>query len=120
MFLSASESFAAWYQGALLQAKVWKAKTDYPFPITRCSISMICFFPDMRNHDLDGIVSGVLDMLKTPRPLPKGKNDKGVGIIKDDDWKLLRPLNLDAGISKQTPRIEVFITPIADLSIRTK
>ena len=116
MFLSASESFAAWYQEALLQAKVWKAKTDYPFPFKRCSISMVCFFPDMRNHDLDGIVSGIQDMLKTPRK----KNDTGIGIILDDDWKLLRPVNLDAGISKQTPRIEVSITEITDLSIRTR
>lgn len=70
----------------------------------------------MRTHDIDGIVSGVLDMLKTP----KRKNDKGVGIILDDDWKLLRPQHSDAGISKKTPRIEVFITEVTDLSIRTR
>lgn len=70
----------------------------------------------MRGHDLDGICSGILDILKTP----KKKNDKGISIIQDDDWKLLRPIVLDAGLSPKTPRCEVFITPIEDLSIRNK
>lgn len=84
---------------------------------------MIVFFPDMRTHDLDGIQTGILDILKKDTKTEKItgiKYDAGCGILTDDDWKLIRPLSIDAGFSPSTPRIEVFITPVEDLSFRTK
>ncbi len=116
LFITASEEWAIWQQEAALNVNVWKAKCKYPLPFKRCSISIICFFPNWRVHDLDGILSGILDLLKTP----KRKNDKGCGVILDDDWKLLRPLTIDGGYSPTTPRIEVFITPVDDLTFRSR
>lgn len=122
-FISASSDWVEWRKEAEIQVNKWKQTCQYKLPFKRCSISAICFFPDRRTRDLDGIQAGLFDLLKTQVKVDKKtgiRYKSGCQVITDDSWLLLRPISIDAGISKPTPRIEVFITPIEDESIRSK
>jgi len=100
-FISVSEDYKIWHKIASLQANIWKGKQDIKFPIDRLKMTVKWYFDDKRARDLDNLLGSVNDMLKD------------CGIIKDDSWKILSPITLDADYS-QTPRIDIYIKPLDD------
>ncbi len=109
-FIISSSDYSKWHQNAskeLLQWKIKRKADGITFPIQRCRLNVCFFFPDNRHKDLDNKLASILDLLVDNR------------IILSDRWQVVRPIEVDAGISKTTPRVEIYLSH-ADDTVRSR
>jgi len=94
-FLVPSKNHAAW-----LDTTLWEIMSQRPKKgIERCGIDMVFYMPDNRISDLSNKAESIMDALVD------------AGVIIDDRWQVVRPLNLDCvGVDKKDPRVVVTIT----------
>jgi len=65
--------------------------------IENCSMSLLFYMPDNRRTDLTNKAESVMDLLVDN------------GILKDDSWQVVNPLQLVTKYCKDNPRVEIFI-----------
>ena len=70
-------------------------------PIARCKVKALFYFPDSKDRDLTNKFDTIADELRSH------------GIIWDDKFKVLKPVNLDGWVCRNRPRTEVYITIIS-------
>ena len=109
-FIMSSTDYLQWHKNATVEIIQWKVRNigkGFTFPITRCKMAVFFFFPDNRARDLDNKLASVMDVLVD------------TGVIISDKWQVVRPITMDAGISKTTPRVDIYITK-ADDEVRVR
>ena len=93
-----SKQYQAWHEAALLQLQTQKRYIDticYPVIIT-----LSFFHGNYRRRDSDNGTSSILDTLTD------------AGILKDDNWEIVRILNVYNYYEKNKARCEIEIYPI--------
>ena len=70
-------------------------------PIVRCKIKTLFYFPDSKDRDLSNKFESIADELQKH------------GIIADDKFKVLKPIELDGWVCRDRPRTEIYITLIS-------
>lgn len=111
-FVTSSSTVKTWQADALKQLmKVTDVFRD------RVQIDYMFYVKDNVQRDLDNMITSVNDTLQNAncrQEIVKGKvkNVKGTGIIKGDNWQLLKIGSADAEIDKENPRAEITITPL--------
>lgn len=84
----------------------------------RVRIDYMFYVKDNVQRDLDNMITSINDTLQNAncrQEIVKGKlkNVKGTGILKGDNWQLLKIGSADAAIDKDNPRAEITITPLS-------
>ena len=94
-----SKRYREWHENAVVQVtSQCRAK---PL-IEKCNISMKFYHGDLRRRDSDNGATSVLDLLTD------------CGVIKDDNWQIVRNLNISNDYDKNKARVEVFIEEVAE------
>lgn len=112
MFVTSSNKVKDWQEDALRQ--LLQVKEKYT---ERVQIDYMFYVKDNVQRDIDNMITSVNDILQnanSEKELKNGKikNKKGTGIIKGDNWQLLKIGSADAEIDKENPRAEIVITPL--------
>ena len=95
------KEYTKWHRYALIELK--RRVTEYEargvsFPLTECGLlTLNVLFPDGRRRDLDNALSSVLDTLKD------------AGIIRDDNWKEIREINVKGNLREKAPGAVIYI-----------
>ncbi len=111
-FVTSSKTVKTWQQDALVQLEKVKEKFR-----NRIQIDYMFYCKDNVQRDSDNMISSVNDILQVANAdkiIKNGKEKpvKGTGIIKGDNWQLLRIGSADASIDKENPRAEMTITQL--------
>lgn len=103
-FIANSEKFNDWHEKALREVCLSKAAKYRNKPRKNpLSIRMSFYNKDNRRHDLDNMVSSVLDLLVD------------AGYLEDDHCKIVSSmLVVFRGVDRKNPRVEVTITELAE------
>lgn len=93
-----SKQYRIWHESAKLQVRAMSTGADtICYPV---SISLSFFHGDLRRRDSDNGTSSILDTLVD------------CGIIKDDNWEIVRILNVYNYYDKNNARCEIDIKPM--------
>jgi hypothetical protein len=93
-----------WHKAHLKIFRAWKSRIGdkgIRLPIVRCKIKIKFYFPDSKRRDLGNKAETIYDMLS-----PK----TGVGIIFDDEFKVLGPIEIMGWVKRDEPRTEIYLT----------
>lgn len=104
-FIANSEKFNDWHEKALREVCLFSKAAKYRNKPRKnpLSIRMRFYNKDNRRHDLDNMVSSVLDLLVD------------AGYLEDDHCKIVSSmLVVFRGIDRKNPRVEVTITELAE------
>ena len=97
-YMIPSKQYQAWHEAALLQIRAMsKGHDTICYPV---SITLAFFHGDLRRRDSDNGTSSILDTLTD------------AGILKDDNWQIVRILNVYNYYDKGHARCEIDIHPI--------
>lgn len=105
MFIASSEKFNEWHEKALREVCLFSKAAKYRNKPRKnpLSIRMSFYNKDNRRHDLDNMVSSVLDLLVD------------AGYLEDDHCKIVSSmLVVFRGVDRKNPRVEVTITELAE------
>lgn len=111
-FVTSNSRVKNWQESAISQLK------SYPFRFSgRVEIKYMFYVKDNVQRDLDNMIASVNDILQVANAEYLLKNSKlkpvkGTGIIKGDNWQLLKIGSADAEIDKENPRVEIEITDL--------
>ena len=98
-----SKNYRAWHKSALLQVEVMAIGHEaISYPV---AISLSFYHGDLRRRDSDNGTSSILDLLVD------------AGILADDNWQIVRILNVYNQSDKGHARCEIMISP---LTIKTE
>lgn len=108
-FVASNKTVKDWQKSAILQLKTVQEKFD-----SRVQINYMFYVKDNVQRDIDNMMATVNDILQVAnaeQAMQRGKMKpiKGTGIIKGDNWQLLRIGSADAEIDKENPRAELEI-----------
>lgn len=112
-FVTSSKTVKTWQEDAIQQL------VRFPYRFSgRVEISYMFYVKDKVQRDLDNMIASVNDVLQvanTDYSMQRGKMRpvKGTGIIKGDNWQLLRIGGADAELDRDTPRVVLTITDLA-------
>jgi hypothetical protein len=111
-FIASSNIVKRWQEDALLQLMAVR----YMFT-GRVQIDYMFYVVDAAQRDLDNMIASINDILQIANAeqyLFRGKMraKKGTGIIKGDNWQLLRIGSADAAIDRENPRAMITIKDI--------
>ena len=104
-FIANSEKFNDWHEKALREVCLFSKAAKYRNKPRKnpLSIRMSFYNKDNRRHDLDNMVSSVLDLLVD------------AGYLEDDHCKIVSSmLVVFRGVDRKYPRVEVTITELAE------
>lgn len=104
-FIANSEKFNDWHEKALREVCLFSKAAKYRNKPRKnpLSIRMSFYNKDNRRHDLDNMVSSVLDLLVD------------AGYLEDDHCKIVSSmLVVFCGVDRENPRVEVTITELAE------
>lgn len=104
-FIANSEKFNDWHEKALREVCLFSKAAKYRNKPRKnpLSIRMSFYNKDNRRHDLDNMVSSVLDLLVD------------AGYLEDDHCKIVSSmLVVFRGVDRKNPRVEVTITELAE------
>lgn len=104
-FIANSEKFNDWHEKALREVCLFSKAAKYRNKPRKnpLSIRMGFYNKDNRRHDLDNMVSSVLDLLVD------------AGYLEDDHCKIVSSmLVVFRGVDRKNPRVEVTITELAE------
>lgn len=111
-FITSSKKVKDWQENALEQLKMAQERF-----YGRVQIDYMFYVKDNVQRDIDNMMATVNDILQianadTEYKRGKLRPVKGTGIIKGDNWQLLRVGSADAEIDKENPRCELTITEL--------
>ena len=93
-----SKQYRAWHQGAMIQVRAMSIGHDkICYPV---SITLSFYHGDLRRRDSDNGTSSILDTLVDCE------------IIKDDNWEIVRIINVYNYYDKNNARCEIDIKPL--------
>lgn len=98
-FIASSEGYLEWNKQAKEQLQIQR-NLQHDFATNRCKIVIDFYYGTQRDKDADNGTSSVFDTLKD------------VGIIPDDNWKIIPTHLVHAYYDKLQPRVEIFIYDI--------
>lgn len=112
MFIMSNSRVKTWQADAIEQLK----EVDFKFN-GRVQIDYMFYVKDKVQRDLDNMIASVNDVLQVAnaeQAVQRGKMRpvKGTGIIKGDNWQLLRIGSADAEVDKENPRVVLTIIEI--------
>ncbi len=112
MFIMSNSRVKNWQEDAIRQLASISCKFS-----GRVQIDYMFYVKDRVQRDLDNMIASVNDVLQVANceyAIQRGKMRpvKGTGIIKGDNWQLLRIGSADAEIDKENPRVVLTITEI--------
>ena len=112
MFITSSNKVKSWDADALIQLQEITQKFE-----GKIQVDYMFFVKDRVQRDLDNMIASVNDILQLANSDMEYKNGKmkpvkGTGIIKGDNWQLLRIGSADAQVDKENPRAEITITEL--------
>ena len=97
-YMIPSKNYQAWHKSAEVQVLCMTVNHDtICYPV---SISLSFFHGDLRRRDSDNGTTSILDLLKDCR------------VIKDDNWEIVRIINVYNYYDKGHARCEIDIRPI--------
>lgn len=111
-FVTSSKTVKTWQDEAIGQL------VHFPHKFSgRVQIDYMFYVKDKVQRDLDNMIASVNDVLQVANAdyaVQRGKLKpvKGTGIIKGDNWQLLRIGGADAELDKDTPRVVLTITDL--------
>lgn len=114
-FIISNTRVKSWQDKALeeLERTVPKEKFE-----GKVQIDYMFYVKDNVQRDTDNMIASVNDILQVvhadyaPNKRGNVKPVKGTGLIKGDNWQLLRIGSADAEIDKENPRAEITITSV--------
>lgn len=95
-FIASSERYIEWNKDAKEQLKIQR-NLQHDFSTNNCKIILDFYYGTQRDKDADNGTSSVFDTLKD------------IGIIPDDNWKVIPKHLVNAYYDKLQPRVEIFI-----------
>jgi Holliday junction resolvase RusA-like endonuclease len=112
MFIMSNNRVKTWQADAIEQLKA----VDFKFN-GRVQIDYMFYVKDRVQRDLDNMIASVNDVLQVAnaeQAVQRGKMRpvKGTGIIKGDNWQLLKIGGADAEVDKENPRVVLTIIEI--------
>lgn len=93
-----------WFKKHVKIFRAWKSKIGdkgIRLPIVRCKIKILFYFPSSHRRDLGNKAETIYDMLAVKT---------GVGIIEDDEFKVLGPIEIKGWVKRDDPRTEIYLT----------
>lgn len=96
-----------WHKENLKVFREWKDKIELEhgirLPIVRAKLKILFFFPNSMRRDLGNKGETIYDMLSEKH---------GVGIIADDEFKVMNDIHLKGWVKRDKPRTEIYLTII--------